>query len=1082
MSSIPATRQAIGIQKTGDFDVLELLTLPLTVDGGDIVVKAEWLGVNFIDTYFRKGLYPLKELPGAIGAEMSGTILALPTDETVLEDPEYKKRGFTVGAKVAVGGASVIGIHSNVASAPWKKGETILVHTVAGGLGLLFAQLIKARGATVIGTTSIKEKAELAKAHGADHVILYKDEDTVQRVLELTNGVGVDAVFDGVGKDTFDSDFKMLKRKGTLVSVGNASGAVPPFAPIRLVEKNLKLVRPTFTRYYVGTNITGSHSGSAANKKDESKFIAKAVDEIRKEIKGDDMELKAGAVLKLTYLDMLGYDMSWASFHVVEVMSSPKFHLKSVGYLAAVQSFDQETDVLMLTTNLLKKDMISTPAEISVALNGLSHIVMPDLARDLSPELITMLTHSRAQIRKRAILALYKVMVKYPEVLQQGVAKLKDKLDDPDPGVVGSTVNLFHLLTTSTNNWMLIKIVKLFGSLSPYEPRLVRKLQPPITELISTTPAISLLYECVHTCIIGGMLEGSSGDSLAKMCVSKLAAFILDTDQNLKYIALLALVKIVPSHPHLVAEYQDTILASVNDQDVSIRMRALDLVSAMVSPNSLQSIVQQVLSHLVPDTSSSTLATAAQSLAQHTVLDRPPPQNLTSPRSMYENVTNFEWYLSVLVDLAHVANVDIGAGIRDQLVDVVGRVKGVRRYAVKLMYTLLCDDTMLHNARDEGSCSEVLWAAAWICGEYCSELSEPQKLLPYLLQAEIATLLPEIIAVYIHAASKIFGHWAAQIAERWDDDDLPEVKSMVDLILDHVREFVGNSDVEVQERAVNTVQLFTFIQADLNAYRPKPINNPFAEASSSFDPIAGEPRFPKSLYLLQPLHEAYELNPVALAAQASVPIPYGLDLDACSEIKKGKGKEVNGGKAKNGKKKHKEEENGVVLVPVDHEEETETAEDRERRLAERRERLRDDPYYIIDDKPSTSKRVDDDIDSIPVVRLDDMPSLADVDDSRIPSLKDDYTPPSSYVIDRDGEMPDGAVVPSLVPLPVTPGTMTPLSRTGTPIISSFPQYEVEDEVRTSTPEPIKVTRTKKKTPGKKKRTQDSSTLPDSSNP
>jgi NADPH2:quinone reductase len=83
-----------------------------------------------------------------------------------------------------------------------RKGDIILVHTVAGGLGLLFAQLIKARGATVIGTTSTKEKAELAKANGADHVILYKDEDTVQRVLELTNGVGVDAVFDGVGKDT----------------------------------------------------------------------------------------------------------------------------------------------------------------------------------------------------------------------------------------------------------------------------------------------------------------------------------------------------------------------------------------------------------------------------------------------------------------------------------------------------------------------------------------------------------------------------------------------------------------------------------------------------------------------------------------------------------------------------------------------------------------------------------------------------------------------------------------------------------------------------------------------------------------
>jgi AP-3 complex subunit delta-1 len=114
--------------------------------------------------------------------------------------------------------------------------------------------------------------------------------------------------------------------------------------------------------------------GLRANKKDEIKFINQAVEEIRQEIKSKDMELKAGAVMKLTYvrifhyfkinvsdlrfltqLDMLGYDMSWASFHVVEVMSSPRFHLKSVGYLAATQSFSQDTDVLMLTTNLLKK-------------------------------------------------------------------------------------------------------------------------------------------------------------------------------------------------------------------------------------------------------------------------------------------------------------------------------------------------------------------------------------------------------------------------------------------------------------------------------------------------------------------------------------------------------------------------------------------------------------------------------------------------------------------------------------------------------------------------------------------------------
>jgi AP-3 complex subunit delta len=163
--------------------------------------------------------------------------------------------------------------------------------------------------------------------------------------------------------------------------------------------------------------------------------------------------------------------------------------------------------------------------------------------------------------------------------------------------------------------------------------------------------------------------------------------------------------------------------------------------------------VQQVLSHLVPE-NSSTLPSATQSLVQNATPSssstaKPYVSPSQSPayrlvlsqrilsicsQSTYDNVTNFEWYLSVLVDLAHVANADVGGEIRDQLVDIVGRVKGARRYAVKLMYALLSDKTMLRNAGEEGSCSEVLWAAAWICGEYCRyifPLSFPSRGLEY---------------------------------------------------------------------------------------------------------------------------------------------------------------------------------------------------------------------------------------------------------------------------------------------------------------------------------------------------------------
>ncbi|KAJ3829215.1 hypothetical protein F5880DRAFT_1502544 [Lentinula raphanica] len=293
-ATFPEMIEAFAINKTGGFEVLEKMTMPFPkVQPDHLVVKVEWIGVNFIDTYYRQGLYPYPSFPAVLGKETSGEIVALPTSPEVLSNPDFQRMGYKVGGKVAVTHLGwkltkhtkdCLGTHSTYISIPWlkaypithgvstrtaaaglvqgltalsffeeaykvKKGDTILIHTVAGGLGLLMAQLGKHLGATVIGTTSTKEKAELAKAHGADYVILYKEEDTVKRVLEITNGVGVDAVFDGVGKDTFESNFEMLRRKGTLVSVGNASGAVPPMSPLKLLPKNLKLCRPTMNHY-----------------------------------------------------------------------------------------------------------------------------------------------------------------------------------------------------------------------------------------------------------------------------------------------------------------------------------------------------------------------------------------------------------------------------------------------------------------------------------------------------------------------------------------------------------------------------------------------------------------------------------------------------------------------------------------------------------------------------------------------------------------------------------------------------------------------------------------------------------------
>ncbi|KAI9454892.1 Adaptor protein complex AP-3 delta subunit [Lactarius psammicola] len=827
--------------------------------------------------------------------------------------------------------------------------------------------------------------------------------------------------------------------------------------------------------------------GLRANKKDEAKFIAQAVDEIRQEIKSKDMELKAGAVLKLTYLEMLGHDMSWASFHVVEVMSSPKYHLKTVGYLAATQSFGPDTDVLMLTTNLLKKDLTSSPNEIAVSLNGLSNTISPDLARDLSNDVVTMLSHSRPHIRKRAVIAVYKALIKYPEAAPFALTRLKEKLEDQDLGVVAATINLFRLMTTSSNNWMLIKLIKLFGFLSPHEPRLVKKLQPPITELISTTPAISLLYECVHTCIVGGMLLRSSGDELAELCVTKLAAFLQDPDQN-------PLAKIVPTHRHLVAEYQDMIFSSVGDQDLSLRMRALDLLSAMVTKDNLQSIVQQLLSYLVrPDSTpfpaaASSLAVAITSPPSEGEGSTLPPAQLSSYRltlvqrllamcshDTYDNIVDFQWYLSVLLDLTYVASVNVGEQIRDQLVDIVARVKAVKRWAVELMTRLLRDDTFLANSQEEGSCSEVLWAAAWICGENSREIAEPQKLLPYFLQPNVSHLASETIGAYLQAAIKLFGTWSMELSQDWDSGKIQDAREVVDTLISRLKDFTSHSEIEVQERAANAVKLFTFIQADLVSFH---LEDP--AAGPPVDNAGQHPTYPKSLLLINPLFSTYELNSVNSAAQDSISVPEGLDLDVwivpppqeflmpaaavtndSQEVehpptkKKVKGK----GKARSSKVATIKPQDPQIdpINPPDPSETEERIENERRRLA-RMELRRHDPYYIPDrpySVPSTS-----DIDSIPVVHLDDLPPLPQ--ETRYPSLLRDFaavTTSEPFVVDKNGEMPEVATQPTSSKPQISTYSVNASSGT----LSSSPAYVMDEQIpRTGTPEPIKVKRTKKK--------------------
>ena len=266
------------INKTGGPEVIELKDITLDKPNeNEVTIEQKAIGLNYIDTYHRSGLYPLK-LPLGLGLEGAGIITEVGSNIKNLK----------VGDKVAYA-AAPLGSYSthrnypskNIVKVPDnidleiissamtkgmttfyllhktyvpKKGETVLFHAAAGGVGQFFCQWAKSLGLKVIGTVGSQEKIEIAKKYGCDEVINYSKEDFAKKVMELTDGKGVSVVYDGVGKSTYDKSIECLKLRGTMVSFGNASGALDPIIVSKSLQpKGIYFVRPAMNQYFTNS-------------------------------------------------------------------------------------------------------------------------------------------------------------------------------------------------------------------------------------------------------------------------------------------------------------------------------------------------------------------------------------------------------------------------------------------------------------------------------------------------------------------------------------------------------------------------------------------------------------------------------------------------------------------------------------------------------------------------------------------------------------------------------------------------------------------------------------------------------------
>lgn len=273
--TIPETQKVVLIDGVGGYDVIKYEDYPVPlISDEDLLIKNKYAGVNYIESYFRKGLYPC-EKPYVLGREATGTVVAKGKDvnnfqigdqvayishSTFAQYTKFSSKGnvmrlpkctsdekmklYAAGLLQALTALSFTNEAYHV-----KKGDYILVYAAAGGVGLILNQLLKMKGAHAIAVASTDEKLDIAKKNGAEYLINSSKEDVLERVLEITNGEGVDSSFDSIGKDTFETTLAALKRKGVFVSFGNASGLIPPLSITRLSPKNITLVRPQLYAY-----------------------------------------------------------------------------------------------------------------------------------------------------------------------------------------------------------------------------------------------------------------------------------------------------------------------------------------------------------------------------------------------------------------------------------------------------------------------------------------------------------------------------------------------------------------------------------------------------------------------------------------------------------------------------------------------------------------------------------------------------------------------------------------------------------------------------------------------------------------
>ncbi|KAH0789014.1 Adaptin N terminal region family protein [Histomonas meleagridis] len=546
---------------------------------------------------------------------------------------------------------------------------------------------------------------------------------------------------------------------------------------------------------------------TARAKNEEAKFVGDLVEKMQEEMKTGKPENKIDIVQQVIFLNLRGFDTTWADFCVLEVMSLDSFSAKRIAYTAAAQMWNSTSDAVLMATNRIKRDLTSIqPLMSSIVLTSLPPYLSLQLSQTIAHDVIALMSAAKPIVRQKAIMTFYHICLKYPEALRPGFTTLKSRLDDGDNSVVFAALSVmcelcahnvqnfvglipkFHkMLESSSSNWVSLRLIHLLRMLSAVEPRLPKKLISPFTTILETTSSITVLFECVRTIIDIPI----TNPILLVYATQRMQAFLEHEDNNLRYLCLSLFIKLIQIQPKLVAQNKDLITKCLDSSDEATRLLSLDLLAALANAKTVDGIVAKIFDYFKESKSinfKDQLFTKIITICS---------------KDDYALVTDFDWYISILMDFISEGGFSCYDVVSEQLMDLALRVPDMRKRLVIEMGGLF-ENIEFKDA------TQLLLIASHIIAEY----SEDSKQFEHILQPIIAncdervqeSCISTAFTLYLKAKNEEEKNKLLKMFEQrlgiFETSTYPEVQDITSLIKSLLNIIKSNDEISQQFKDV----------------------------------------------------------------------------------------------------------------------------------------------------------------------------------------------------------------------------------------------------------------------------------------